>query len=346
MLLPVVVKAGTFTIYGNIKGLDSLWLYINYYPDPRTDSVFVSKDLFTYTSTLTEPTLVSVYTNRPHFRAGCFVDSGTIFIVGDTSLPKLLLSNGNSTTNSFMAYQLSKLHIKQQQDSLVRAIPRMDTARQKEGWAKYTALYFEEEKLVRAFVSANPDNPVSAFLIFNTYVSEDKIQTADSLIKTLKGAAYNSHFTKRVIRIKETFEKIQPGKPAPYFALPDSSGNFIRLSEYKGKILLIDFWASWCGPCRSEHPKLVKLLSDYTNKGLEVLSISIDESREAWINAIIKDGLYWTNVHDSKAGENPIFDLYGARGVPTKFLINTDGTILAKNLWGSNLTDKLKELFP
>lgn len=133
--------------------------------------------------------------------------------------------------------------------------------------------------------------------------------------------------------------------PAPDIALPNPDGEIVKLSSLKGKIVLIDFWASWCGPCRRENPNVVKLYQKYKDSGFEIYSVSLDKDKTAWTNAIKNDELTWTHVSDLKFWSSEGAKLYGVSSIPHTVLVDKDGNIIARNLRGSQLDDKLKEIF-
>ena len=135
------------------------------------------------------------------------------------------------------------------------------------------------------------------------------------------------------------------GKPAPNIAMNQPNGKMAQLSDLKGKVVLIDFWASWCRPCRMENPNVVKLYKKYKNKGFEIFGVSLDKSKQAWENAIKADNLTWTHVSDLQLWNNAAAQLYGVSSIPATFLIDAEGNILAKNLRGIALEKKLEEIF-
>lgn len=139
--------------------------------------------------------------------------------------------------------------------------------------------------------------------------------------------------------------KFDPGQLAPDFTIPSLYGDSLRLSDYKGNYLLLDFWGSWCGPCRVESPDLVQLYQDYNPKGLKILSIALDRDRSRWQGAIKKDGLIWKD-HGSNLQrmKDPVAGLYGVREIPTKYLIDPKGYIIATNPTFAELRTKLDEV--
>lgn len=129
------------------------------------------------------------------------------------------------------------------------------------------------------------------------------------------------------------------------FLQADTTGAMIPLSSFKGKYLLIDFWASWCAPCRAENPNIKTAYGKYKSKGFEVLGVSLDNDKSAWTKAIIKDGLTWTNVSDLQGWKNEVAKKYIVSEVPTNYLLDPDGKIIAKDLRGEALLNNLTEIF-
>ena len=140
---------------------------------------------------------------------------------------------------------------------------------------------------------------------------------------------------------------VNNGEKAPDFTLADTSGNQISLSQFKGKYVLIDFWASWCRDCRIENKNLVKVIEKYKNDDLIVLSVSLDFDKENWKKTIISDGLNWPHhVSDLKKWQSPVVKSYGVREIPATFLVDKNGNIIAKKLIGKTLEDEFAKIFP
>jgi peroxiredoxin len=150
------------------------------------------------------------------------------------------------------------------------------------------------------------------------------------------------------LQAAQTAKVWQPGEAAPLFSQPDPTGKMIKLADFRGKIVLLDFWASWCMPCRQENPNLVKAYEKFKKKGFEILSVSVDDStrKREWLDAITKDNMKWVHASDLKGGDNnEAAKLYDVKFIPQNFLIDRNGKLLATNLLGDALAKKLEEVF-
>lgn len=143
---------------------------------------------------------------------------------------------------------------------------------------------------------------------------------------------------------EENMTAVKVGDVAPDFSLPDPSGKNIKLSSFRGKYVLVDFWASWCKPCRMENPNVVKAYQQYKNKNFTILGVSLDKKKEAWVQAIQADGLSWNHVSDLKFWDSAVVPLFGINAIPTNFLLDPQGKIIAANLRGDALERKLQEV--
>ncbi|MEQ9591704.1 MAG: TlpA disulfide reductase family protein [Cyclobacteriaceae bacterium] len=146
------------------------------------------------------------------------------------------------------------------------------------------------------------------------------------------------------ISMVEKMKVLAIGQPAPEIALPNPEGEIVKLSSLRGKYVLVDFWAKWCGPCRRENPNVVKAYHKYNDKGFEVFGVSLDRTREDWVQAIQEDGLVWTHVSDLKYFDSQAASDYNITAIPFSVLVDPDGIIIGKNLRGRGLEKKLEEV--
>jgi peroxiredoxin len=206
----------------------------------------------------------------------------------------------------------------------------------------------DQRAYFKKFVDENTGNACGLFLAGQMAPSLDLEELRELIAKFEPAMVEHIYFKeiKDLLGPLEEFEKSQAataeGAVAPDFTLKSVDGEDVALSSFRGKYVLVDFWASWCGPCRQENPNVVKAYNAFNAKGFEVLSVSVDRDQEAWKKAIEEDGLTWTQVHADEA--SGVAQTYGIQSIPSTFLLDKEGKIVAKNLRGEELENKLAEL--
>ena len=196
------------------------------------------------------------------------------------------------------------------------------------------------------FVQKNSSAFISLLLIPNIARSTNNYIEADSLLASLQDNIESSATAKTIREYIISQKKTSVGALAPDFRLADTSGKKIALSALKGKYVLLDFWAAWCGPCRQENPNVVQAFKTYKNDGFTVFGVSLDKEKKSWLKAIHDDNLQWQHVSDLKFWASEAAILYGITSIPRNFLLNPRGKIIGRDLRGQDLLDKLEELFP
>ncbi|POY38970.1 alkyl hydroperoxide reductase [Solitalea longa] len=208
----------------------------------------------------------------------------------------------------------------------------------------YRGLRKDSTIKIQDFIKEHPASIVSAFALFRHYTGQLSIDEIQKNIALLDTSLTKTQYVQQLNRLVNT---AQVGTKAIDFTLPDVNGKPISLSEKIGKnYVLLEFWASWCPVCRKENPNLVKNYLKYKDKGFDVFAVSLDKNKEAWQKAIKDFGLKWTQVSDLKLWNDTAIQLYGFRGTPSNVLIDPQGNIIARNLFGDRLSKKLEEVLP
>lgn len=268
---------------------------------------------------------------------------------------------GSAHTNDFYEYHTTTTAIFKKRQAIIDEV-KSGNKPQQIAMQEINDIQTEITEYSKKFIEQKPNSPanLSAIQNMNPVENIDILKgVLANLESTMKGSPYlvnlKDHIAKveqQAIQQKQQKELeaqqlalLAPGNQAPEISLPNPNGKEIKLSDLKGKVVLIDFWASWCKPCRFENPNVVKVYNKYKNKGFEILGVSLDRNKDAWINAINQDKLTWKHVSDLKFWSSEAAKTYGVKGIPFTVLVDKEGKIIATKLRGKALEDKLAELF-
>lgn len=356
-------KAEGYTINGKIDGIKDGLVYLETFGDSTkvVDSAKVIDGKFTFTGSVTEPLLHTIKLKGVEYGRSFLLDNESIgFKALKDSIYKGKIEGAkqDSIYQSFYQNEFAKIQkiafpLYQLSDSLYKvdaqnkAIPKGKLSEEHRVFMdkKWADLQVIADKETADYIEKNKSNIGAVLVLDDRLIKYPNPKLAKQMYEILSPEVKQSFYGKKVKASVDLFEKTAVGAAAPAFSQTDVNGKIVKLSDYKGKYVLIDFWASWCGPCRKENPNVVEAYKTYHDKGFEVLGISLDDKKEPWLKAIEKDGLTWTHVSDLKGWKNEAAKIYGVSVVPTNYLIGPDGKIVASNLREEALQTKLKEIF-
>jgi len=339
-----------YTLNGTVKGVDTGTVYLQKSEDGRLiklDSTIITEGRFSFKGGITTPEMWSLAFRGNDIIFPFFVENSEI------ELSVIADSIEKSSVKGSAAQDIYKQYLDQANiidEKMEEAYNTYKKAREKNDTVTMTKmdtvsdqLEKEMKRMIIDFAKANNKSAVAPYLIMkNSYQFElpELTEIALAFDTSLKASPYYKNVNDRV----EILKRVDIGQPAVDFTLNDSLGNPVMLSSLKGKYLLVDFWASWCKPCRAENPNVVKAYQSFNKKGFDVLGVSFDKNREKWIKATQDDHLTWTHVSDLQGWGNAAGKLYGINSIPANVLLDKDQKIIARNLRGEDLIKKLTEL--
>lgn len=356
----------SFTLKGKIGNWsDPATLYLSYWDDGNEylDTTRLRKGSFSFEGTVGEPAparLILDYSGEGMGQAAqaghilyLYLENGTVKMKSPDSLQNSQFIN-SPINEAHLAYldfiggQIQDLATRMN-EKVMQATPEQqnDSAFNAQLNQEYRQLLDERTQKQQQYVRDHPDSYFSVVALSESVSSDFDVEEIEPLFLSIDEKYRESFPGKAFAQRIEAAKTIGIGKKAPGFTQNDPDGNPVSLSDFQGKYVLLDFWASWCGPCRQENPNLVKAYAAYKDKGFEILGVSLDnkDGKEAWVKAIEKDGLTWTQVSDLNSWNNEVARSYGVRAVPQSYLIDPQGVIVAQNLRGEALEETLAEIF-
>ena len=302
----------------------------------------VTNGVFEFTGRMPEMTLVYLMPVKKNAVLASLMLENANYTITMGANELIVESDGDAQKVWKEFYDLDKFlqQSQQQLEMQARANPAQVQKLQQEFKKIATKVQADELVLIKKY----SDSPVSAFVVASKLPQTlDEAQLAERY-EALGEKAKATSYGKQIATELANIQKVAVGEIAPDFSAPLYDGGVLSLYESKAKVKVVDFWASWCAPCRAENVNLIKIYKRFRPKGLEIISVSIDDNRQAWLAAIGQDGSDWKNVSDLKGGQSEIATAYCVKGIPCTFILDADNRIVAKNLRGKDLEKKIDEM--
>ena len=352
------VGKNEFIVNGSIEGVpDGKVVVLERYDDSlgaiAVDTAKVKGGKFTFKGKVLEPEMHSLRVETVPNNSYVIIENGEIDleIVKDSTFKNKI----SGTYNNDQLYEFNQKGIasekkkkefgKKFQAKFLVAQNQKDTATMKKIQTDYEKLEKGIKDETEEYLKSHPKALISALLIKSLFGEfEPNIAKIETLYKGLDKSIKDSKVGKSILKNLNEFKTVKVGRRAPDFSAPNPEGKTVSLKESLGKITIVDFWASWCEPCRKENPNMVKLYNEFHDKGLNIVSISLDDDATKWKEAIATDKLSWTQVSNLKKWKDPIAIQYGIKEIPSTYIVNQYGVVVAKNLTGEALKAKIAEL--
>ncbi len=337
----LITQAQNTVLSGHLKGLSGRTIEIFYINNgvSITDSVKVVRDTFTWKTNLDEPLRIALTVGHNNYFF-FFAEPGHIKLTGIKDATESYVISGSPIQKDAEAFSLFIKDLTDQRDSL-NSNSGKASAKEKAGInSKRDDLKKELQSRTAQFIASHPKSSFSLYLIS----LERDYNEIKRLYNELDESAQQTNEGKKIAKKMNALAKGQVGMQIADFTQPDTSGHPVKFSSFKGKYVLIDFWASWCAPCRAENPNVLKAYNAFKNRNFTIIGISLDDKAANWKKAIREDNMPWTQLSDLKGWKNEVSAGFGIEFIPGNLLIDPSGKIIAKDLRGAMLENKLKEL--
>ncbi len=315
----------------------------------KDDSTVMKDGKASFSGNINSPELYYFIVKEQQGFMPIWIDKGNIDVTTDLKHLRTPQVKGSNAQNEYMAYIDSTQKYNRQEQTMGQdygvARKNGDTKKMQEIEDAYNKLQSDKNNYMIGYALRHNKSVVSAYIIMNNSYSLN-LRQLDSVVSRFDSSINNSYYVRHLKDRVKTLKSVAIGQPFIDFTLNDPDGKPVSLSSVvkKNKYVLVDFWASWCMPCRGENPNVVKAYNKFHDKGFTVFGVSFDRDHDKWVEAINKDGLVWQQVSDLKYWDSKAGKLYGIMSIPHNVLIGPKGIIIANNLRGQDLQDKLQEL--
>ncbi|RUT78499.1 TlpA disulfide reductase family protein [Ancylomarina longa] len=339
-----------YKLTGHVEGMQNGKVYLSKLQDNelvKIDSVDYTDGAFHLEGKVDQPDLYFIELQGERTPIQFFLENSKITI--DANLENLRAATvvGSANQDVYNLFRDSQKSFQEKQQGLIQQYQKanqnkdqvqMDSIRN-----AFDKIESSKNTASKEFIKANSTSIVTGFIAYRLSMGMEASEM-EKVYNLLDESVRSSKYALKIKEKMELLKKVAVGQVAPDFTLNTPEGTPLSLSSLKGKVVVIDFWASWCGPCRRENPHMVETYNKLHEKGVEFLGVSLDKNKDAWLKAISDDGLVWDHVSDLKYWNSAAAKMYGINGIPATVLIDQNGVIVAKKIFGEELKTAIEKL--
>ncbi|MDZ7716371.1 MAG: TlpA disulfide reductase family protein [Balneolaceae bacterium] len=301
---------------------------------------------FTFHGRLSHPTLATLSVGR-NKQKKFYIENSEITIRGNIDSISTANITGSESHNIYLEYQKERKDVNDAYDKIIDKIRNLEGKNsnlKRTLLQKHDSLIQKRQNITKELIRKYPESYVSLQEMAGLIRNNDYKELSE-LHGHLSAELKNTKLGVKIGKLIERKKNTKLGAQAPTFSLPNLNGEKIGLKSFRGKYVLIDFWASWCKPCREEHPNYIDAYKKFNDQKFTILSISLDRNKEKWEKAVKEDALTWTQLWSSGGIRSEVAQMYNITSIPKNFLLNPEGEIIAKDLRGERLEEKLNTIF-
>jgi len=341
----------TYELSGKLEGQPEGKIYLNIEQDRKLvkiDSADIVNGTFKFEGSVAVPDVCYLQVGDKRGAISVFLENAPISVEANMENLREAKITGSASQDVYSSFEASMAEFKTKQDPIIadykKAMADKDEVAAEKAVKEYESIDSVKMVSVKTFIKDNSSSVAASVIAYRSLLSQADASEMEAIYNTFSDDVKASRSSIAIKSRLDILKSVAVGQPAPDFTLNTPEGTPMSLSSLKGKVVVIDFWASWCGPCRRANPHMVEIYNELSSMGVEFLGVSLDNDKAKWLKAIEDDGLIWKHVSDLKGWNSAAAKLYGVNAIPATVLIDQKGVIVAEKVSGDELKAQIEEL--